>query len=71
MAVQSPRVPKLGMFVGPPELPSGYRARTQEDKGIFFILLVLLTLPVLLDTDIRYGYILVDSRISVRVRVKK
>ncbi|KPJ21683.1 Rho GTPase-activating protein 190 [Papilio machaon] len=32
VAVQSPRVPKLGMFVGPPELPSGYRARTQEDK---------------------------------------
>lgn len=33
VAVQSPRVPKLGMFVGPPELPTGYRARTQEDKG--------------------------------------
>ncbi|XP_045539639.1 rho GTPase-activating protein 190 [Papilio machaon] len=33
VAVQSPRVPKLGMFVGPPELPSGYRARTQEDKA--------------------------------------
>ncbi|XP_026317332.1 rho GTPase-activating protein 190 [Hyposmocoma kahamanoa] len=32
VAVQSPRVPKLGMFVGPPELPTGYRARTQEDK---------------------------------------
>ncbi|KPJ14685.1 Rho GTPase-activating protein 190 [Papilio machaon] len=34
VAVQSPRVPKLGMFVGPPELPSGYRARTQEDKAM-------------------------------------
>ncbi|VVC88931.1 unnamed protein product [Leptidea sinapis] len=33
VAVQSPRVPKLGMFVGPPELPTGYRARTQEDKA--------------------------------------
>ncbi|XP_049881633.1 rho GTPase-activating protein 190 isoform X2 [Pectinophora gossypiella] len=33
VAVQSPRVPKLGMFVGPPELPTGYRARTQDDKG--------------------------------------
>ncbi|XP_041984268.1 rho GTPase-activating protein 190 isoform X2 [Aricia agestis] len=32
VAVQSPRVPKLGMFVGPPELPTGYRARTVEDK---------------------------------------
>ncbi|KAJ0171085.1 hypothetical protein K1T71_013284 [Dendrolimus kikuchii] len=33
VAVQSPRVPKLGMFVGPPELPTGYRARTQEEKA--------------------------------------
>ncbi|CAG5037556.1 unnamed protein product [Parnassius apollo] len=33
VAVQSPRVPKLGMFVGPPELPTGYRARPQEDKA--------------------------------------
>ncbi|XP_052745228.1 rho GTPase-activating protein 190 isoform X1 [Bicyclus anynana] len=33
VAVQSPRVPKLGMFVGPPELPTGFRARTQEDKA--------------------------------------
>ncbi|CAH2987177.1 unnamed protein product [Chilo suppressalis] len=33
VAVQSPRVPKLGMFVGPPELPTSYRARTQEDKA--------------------------------------
>ncbi|CAH2060651.1 unnamed protein product, partial [Iphiclides podalirius] len=33
VAVQSPRVPKLGMFVGPPELPTGYRARAQEDKA--------------------------------------
>ncbi|XP_075987225.1 rho GTPase-activating protein 190 isoform X3 [Anticarsia gemmatalis] len=33
VAVQSPRVPKLGMFVGPPELPTGYRGRTQEDKA--------------------------------------
>ncbi|GBP41704.1 Rho GTPase-activating protein 190 [Eumeta japonica] len=32
VAVQSPRVPKLGMFVGPPELPTGYRARTQDEK---------------------------------------
>ncbi|XP_063370149.1 rho GTPase-activating protein 190 [Cydia amplana] len=33
VAVQSPRVPKLGMFVGPPELPTSYRARAQEDKA--------------------------------------
>lgn len=33
VAVQSPRVPKLGMFVGPPELPTGYRARAQDEKG--------------------------------------
>ncbi|KAL4712458.1 hypothetical protein ACJJTC_007474 [Scirpophaga incertulas] len=33
VAVQSPRVPKLGMFVGPPELPTGFRTRTQEDKA--------------------------------------
>ncbi|XP_073958582.1 rho GTPase-activating protein 190 [Choristoneura fumiferana] len=32
VAVQSPRVPKLGMFVGPPELPTGYRARPSRTK---------------------------------------
>lgn len=27
VAVAAPRAPRLGVFVGPPELPSGYRAR--------------------------------------------
>ncbi|XP_077288931.1 rho GTPase-activating protein 190 isoform X2 [Arctopsyche grandis] len=29
VAVAAPRAPRLGVFVGPPELPSGYRAREQ------------------------------------------